>query len=77
MNPSTMDRMLKGVKREKPGSMLRNRRSGRKDELLKAIECKSGELVMGCNVQTDNVREYVSSAVAEWRGERWKIPFSR
>lgn len=143
MSPSTMDRMLKGVKREKPGSMQRNRRSGRNDELLKAIECKSGELVMGCNVrpgdvQTDTVahcggdmggnfwwtltatdrktqwtelqpawnrgmyatrdaldaamrripfevwsvhhdngKEYVSSAVAEWRGERWKMPFSR
>ena len=42
-----MDRLLRGVKREKPGSIQRNRRSGRNDELLKAIECKSGELVMG------------------------------
>ena len=36
MSASTMDRLLKGVKREKPGSMQRNRRSGRNDELLKA-----------------------------------------
>ena len=47
MSASTMDRLLSGVKRQKPGSMQRNRRSGRNDELLKAIECKSGELVMG------------------------------
>ena len=143
MSASTMDRMLKGVKRDKPGSMQRNRRSGRNDELLKAVECKSGELVMGCDVppgdvQTDTVahcggdmggnfwwtltatdrktqwtelqpvwnrgmyatrdaldaamrripfailsvhhdngKEYVSNAIAEWRGERWKMPFSR
>ena len=143
MSASTMDRLLKGVRRDKPGSMQRNRRSGRNDELLKAIECKSGELVMGCDVppgdiQTDTVahcggdmggnfwwtltatdrktqwtelqpvwnrgmyatrdaladalgripfeawsvhhdngKEYVSHAIAEWRGERWKMPFSR
>ena len=143
MSASTMDRLLRGVKREKPGSIQRNRRSGRNDELLKAIECKSGELVMGCDVppgdiQTDTVahcggdmggnfwwtltatdrktqwtelqpvwnrgmyatrdalddalrripfevssvhhdngKEYVSHAIAEWRGERWKMPFSR
>lgn len=143
MSASTMDRLLKGVKREKPGSMQRNRRSGRNEELLKAIECKSGELVMGCDVppgdvQTDTVahcggdmggnfwwsltatdrktqwtelqptwnrgvyttrdsldielrrfpfkvwsvhhdngNELLNHAVAEWRGERWKIPFSR
>ena len=40
--------------------MQRNRRSGRNNELLKAIECKSGELVRGCDVspgdiQTDTV----------------------
>ena len=60
MSASTMDRLLKGVKREKPGSMQRNRRSGRNEELLKALECKSGELVRGCDVppgdiQTDTV----------------------
>ena len=143
MSASTMDRLLKGVRRDKPGSMQRNRRSGRNDELLKAIECKSGELAMGCDVppgdiQTDTVahcggdmggnfwwtltatdrktqwtelqpvwnrgmyatrdalaaalgripfeawsvhhdngKEYVSNAIAEWRGERWKMPFSR
>ena len=60
MSASTMDRLLKGVRRDKPGSMQRNRRSGRNDELLKAIACKSGELVMGCDVppgdiQTDTV----------------------
>lgn len=143
MSASTMDRLLKGVRRDKPGSMQRNRRSGRNDELLKDIECKSGELVMGCDVppgdiQTDTVahcggdmggnfwwtltatdrktqwteiqpvwnrgayatrdalgvalgrlpfeawsvhhdngKEYVSHAIAEWRGERWKMPFSR
>lgn len=143
MSASTMDRLLKGEKRVKPGSMQRNHRSGRNEELLKAIECKSGELVRGCDVppgdiQTDTVahcggdmggnfwwtltatdrktqwtelqpvwnrgvygtrdsldaalsripfpvgsvhhdngKEYVNNAIAEWRGERWKIPFSR
>ena len=143
MSASTMDRLLKGVRRDKPGSARRNRRSGRNGELLKAIECKSGELVMGCDVrpgdvQTDTVahcggdmggnfwwtltatdrktqwtelqpvwnrgvyatrdaldaalgripfeawsvhhdngNEYVNNAIAEWRGERWKMPFSR
>ncbi|MBQ5531534.1 MAG: transposase family protein [Kiritimatiellae bacterium] len=143
MSASTMDRLLKGVKRDKPGSMQRNRRSGRNYELLKAIECKSGELVMGCNVEPgdvqtdtiahcggdmggnfwwtltatdrktqwtelqpvwnrgvyaardaldaamrripfevwsvhhDNGKEYVNNAIAEWRGDRWKMPSSR
>lgn len=53
-------RLLRDVKREKPGSTRRNRRSGRNGELLKDVECKSGELVMGCDVppgdvQTDTV----------------------
>lgn len=143
MSASTMDRLLKGVKRDRPGSMQRNRRSGRNEELLKAIACRSGEIVMGCGVppgdiQTDTVahcggdmggnfwwtltatdrktqwtelqpvwnrgmyatrdaldaalrripfeawsvhhdngKEYVSHAIAEWRGVRWKMPFSR
>lgn len=131
------------MRREKPGSTRRNRRSGRNEELLKAVECRSGELVMGCDVppgdvQTDTVahcggdmggsfwwtltatdrrtqwtelrpawnrgvyttrdaldaalgripfevwsvhhdngKEHVNNAIAEWRGERWKMPFSR
>ena len=143
MSASTMDRLLKGERRDRPGSARRNRRSGRNEELLKAVECRSGELVMGCDVppgdaQTDTVahcggdmggnfwwtltatdrktqwtelqptwnrsmyatrdaldaalrrvpfevwsvhhdngKEYVSHAIAEWRGERWKMPFSR
>jgi len=43
---STMDRLLKAVKRKKSGSMRSNRRSGHGSQLLKAIECKSGEEVM-------------------------------
>ena len=143
MSASTMDRLLRGVRRDRPGSMPRNRRSGRNEELLRAIECRSGELVMGCDVppgdiQTDTVahcggdmggdfwwtlnasdrrtqwtelqpvwnrgmyatrdaldvalgripfkvwsvhhdngKEYVNHAIAEWRGVRWKMPFSR
>ena len=50
MSASTMDRLHRGVARDKPRSMRRNRRSGRNGELLKALECKSGELVMGCDV---------------------------
>lgn len=143
MSASTMGRLLRGAKREKPGSTQRNRRSGRNEALLKAVECKSGELVMGCDVPPgdvqadtvahcggdmggnfwwtltatdrktqwtelqptwnrgvyttldslgtalgrfpfkiravhhDNGNEFLNRAVAEWRGERWKIPFSR
>ncbi len=143
MSASTMDRLLRGVPRERPGSVRGNRRSGRNDALLSAIECRSGELVRGCDVppgdvQTDTVahcggdmggsfwwtpattdrktqwtelrqtwnrgvyatrdaldaalgrvpfevwsvhhdngKEYVNHAIAERRGERWKMPFSR
>ena len=46
MSASTMDRALKGVKREKPGTMRRNRRSGTNKRLLNAIECRNGEEIM-------------------------------
>ena len=56
MRASTMDHMLKDVQRVKPGSMQRNHRSGRNNELLKAIECKSGELVRGCDVSSGDIQ---------------------
>lgn len=143
MSAATMGRLLKGEVRRRPGSARRNRRSGRNAALLAAIECKSGELVRGCDVppgeiqadtvahcggdmggdfwwtltatgrktqwtelqpvwnrsmygtgdaldaalrrlpfgvgsvRHDNGREFVNHAIAEWRGERWKVPFSR
>lgn len=50
MSASTMDRALKGVKREKPGSTRKNRRSGMNKALLNAIERRDGEEIMACNV---------------------------
>ena len=29
------------------------------------------------SVHHDNGKEYVNNAIAEWRGDRWKMPFSR
>ena len=50
MSASTMDRALKGVKREKPGTMRRNRRSGTNKRLQNAIECRNGEEIMAALV---------------------------
>ena len=72
MSASTMDRLLKGVKREKPGSMQRNRRSGRNDVLLKAIESKSGELVMGCDVPPGDIQtDTVAHCGGDMSGDFW------
>lgn len=56
MSASTMDRILKGVKRVKVGSMQRNRRSGVNSALKSAIECKSGEEVMACLVKPGDIQ---------------------
>ena len=56
MSASTMDRILKGVKREKSGSIQRNRRSGVNNALKNAIECKSGEETMACLVEPGDIQ---------------------
>ena len=56
MSASTMDRILKGVKREKLGSVQRNRRSGINNAPKGAIECMSGELVMACSVKPGDIQ---------------------
>ena len=56
MSASTMDRILKGAKREKLGSMQRNRRSGVSNSLKNAIECKSGKEIMACCVKPGDMQ---------------------
>ena len=56
MSASTMDRLLRGVKRVKLGSVQRNRRSGVNNSLKSAIECKSGEEVIACRVGPGDIQ---------------------
>ena len=51
MSASTLDRAFKGLPRVKPFAVKANRRSGINRPILDAIECKSGEEVMACNVK--------------------------
>ena len=72
MSASTMDRLLRGVRRDRPGSMPRNRRSGRNEELLRAIECRSGELVMGCDVPPGDIQtDTVAHCGGDMGGDFW------
>jgi len=74
MSASTMDRLLKGVERKKPGSMRRNRRSGYNWQLLRAIECKSGEEVMACKVSPGDVQiDTVALCGGDMGGNFWWI----
>ena len=50
VSASTLDRAFKGLPRKKPFAVKCNRRSGLNRPLLDAIECKSGEEVMACDV---------------------------
>ena len=56
MSASTLDRAFKGLPRIKPFVVKANRRSGLNRPLLDAIECKSGEEVMACNVKPGNTQ---------------------
>lgn len=56
MSASTMDRILKGEKRVKTGSMQQNRRSGVNNALKNSIECKSGEEIMACHVMPGDIQ---------------------
>ena len=72
MSASTMDRLLRGVPRERPGSVRRNRRSGRNGALLSAIECRSGELVRGCDVPPGDVQtDTVAHCGGDMGGDFW------
>lgn len=51
MSASTLDRAFKGLPRTKPFAARSNRRSGVNRPLLDAIECKSGEEAMACDVR--------------------------
>lgn len=55
MSASTMDRILRGEKRTGPGSLRRNRRSGR-NQFMEYVECRSGELEMGCDVGPGSIQ---------------------
>ena len=75
MSASTMDRLLRGVKRERPGSTRRNRRSGCNETLLKAVECRSGELVMGCDVPPGDIQaDTVAHCGGDMGGNFWWTP---
>lgn len=56
MSASSMDRLLKGLPRIKPGYTKTNKRSGRNDELKNAIPCHSGETVRACDVPPGDVQ---------------------
>lgn len=74
MSASTMDRILKGVERKKPGSIRGNRHSGYNNQLLKAIECKSGEEIMACNVAPGDIQiDTVALCGGDMGGSFWWI----
>src|SRR5574344_837359 len=74
MSASTMDRALKGVKREKPGSTRKNRRSGMNKALLNAIERRDGEEIMACNVPPgDTQGDTVAMGGGDMAGNFWWI----
>ena len=72
MSASTMDRLLRGAPRERPGSVRRNRRSGRNGALPSAIECRSGELARGCDVPPGDVQtDTVAHCGGDMGGDFW------
>lgn len=74
MSASTMDRILKGVERKKPGSSRRNRRAGYNWQLLQAIECKSGEEIMACKVAPGDIQiDTVALCGGDMGGDFWWI----
>lgn len=74
MSASTMDRALKGIKRVKPGSTRKNKRSGINRVLLNAIECRNGEAVMACQVPPgDTQADTVALCGGEMNDNFWWI----
>jgi len=74
MSASTMDRLLRGVERKKPGSTRHNRRSGYNWQLLQAIECKSGEEIMACRISPGDIQvDTVALCGGDMGGNFWWI----
>ena len=69
MSASTLDRAFKGLPRVKPFAVKANRRSGINRPILDAIECKSGEEVMACNVKPGDTQiDTVAHCGGDMRG---------
>ena len=69
MSASTLDRAFKGLPRVKPFAIKANRRSGLNRPILDAIECKSGEEVMACNVKPGDTQiDTVAHCGGDMRG---------
>ena len=70
MSASTLDRAFKGLPRVKPFAAKANRRSGINRPILDAIECKSGEEVMACNVKPGDTQiDTVAHCGGDMRGD--------
>lgn len=69
MSASTLDRAFKGLPRTKPFAVKSNRRSGLNRPILDAIECKSGEEIMACNVMPGDTQiDTVAHCGGDMRG---------
>ena len=69
MSASTLDRAFKGLPRVKPFAVKANKRSGLNRPILDAVECKSGEEVMACNVKPGDTQiDTVAHCGGDMRG---------
>ena len=69
MSASTLDRAFKGLPRIKPFAVKSNRRSGLNRPILDAIECKSGEEVIACDVRPGDTQiDTVAHCGGDMRG---------
>lgn len=69
MSASTLDRAFKGLPRIKPFAVKFNRRSGLNRPILDAIECKSGEETMACDVRPGDTQiDTVAHCGGDMRG---------
>lgn len=69
LSASTLDRAFRGLPRGKPFLVKSNRRSGLNRPLLDAIECKSGEETMACNVKPGDTQiDTVAHCGGDMRG---------
>ena len=67
MSASTLDRAFKGLPRIKPFAVKSNRRSDLNRPILDAIECKSGEETMACDIRPGDTQ---IDTVAHCGGDR-------
>lgn len=69
MSASTLDRAFKGLPRIRPFAVKANRRSGLNRPILDAIECKSGEEMMACEVKPGDTQiDAVAHCGGDMRG---------